>query len=999
MYSSFRYGMLATAVMSCVLGCKLYAGGSGLNTVVIVNQNSSNSCALANYYCEERQVPPQNVLYINWPGGNTLWTGNDFQTNLVTPLLGMLATRGLTNQIDYVVLSMDIPFQTSFGSTVNSTTSALFYGSRLGNGSDSFGVTNSYAASEAAFRQATPVGAPGYSFLTTMITAGSLTQAEQLVTQGVVSDGTRPQQPVILAKSSDPLRNIRYPFFDNAIFNINILGLSSILRINSDFVSWPNGCLGYETGLAQFSVPQSTFIPGAIADSLTSFGGIIFGSNSQTNLLAFINAGAAGSYGTVAEPNNDTQKFPNPEVYFYQARGFNLAESYYQSVNVPYLGLMVAEPLAASFARPGSGLWSTNLPPNSVLRGTSMLSVQFYALDVNHPLQQVDLFVDGEYFGTLTNLAPAHGNLLTVTLNGYPITYTVPTTSTLSTVAAGLAALINTATNSTQVKALAHGDRIELQSIATNPMNVPFYADITIPTNTPGLSYSVNYLPYSFPPQMTPGGPDRSGAFTMAVGIPSTLPYVILASTNLMNWQPIFTNGVPGLLNFTDYDSTNYPMRFYRMTWPVPNQPPQLSAPGMVGPGAFQMHVAGVPGVPWGVQTSSNLVDWTPVFTNQLGGAMDFVDAGITNSASRFYRAWLVPPGSPGYTVLGMATNLTLIRVDNAVLPYTIGVSTNQGQWTGLETNFALGQIQTATASAIGNANWLSTFLRASQPTLLASQAFGVQGYSERSNSIPANSWMRFTFTKTNGQIVVVAVTNQTPDNSLTLASQTYNAINANPALQGSDGVMAGDYAVNQYGTFFYTSFNLYARSPGYSAAAIQITPTVSSLQVPSFTAQGSTLTQNLSDLQPRNHLYVTAGASSLALTFPLDTTTLADGYHELTAVAYEGSGVRTQTRETVPVQIQNSSLSATLTLLDLTNQASVQGTYHIQVTANTNTVSLITLFSTGGALNTVTNTSTAIFQVNGTNLWAGLHPFYALVVTGDGLQYRTQTQWVRLTP
>ncbi len=148
--------------------------------------------------------------------------------------------------------------------------------------------------------------------------------------QGVESDGTRPQQPVVLAKSSDTLRNIRYPFFDNAIFNVNILGVSSILRTNTDSVLWPNGCLGYETGLAQFSVPQSTFVPGAIADGLTSYGGIIFGANSQTNLLAFINAGAAGSYGTVVEPEDDTQKFPNPQDYFYQARGFSLAESYYQ---------------------------------------------------------------------------------------------------------------------------------------------------------------------------------------------------------------------------------------------------------------------------------------------------------------------------------------------------------------------------------------------------------------------------------------------------------------------------------------------------------------------------------------------------------------------------------------------------------------------------------------------------------------------------------------------
>jgi hypothetical protein len=78
---------------------RVLAGGTGLNTVVVVNQDSSNSCALGNYFCERRQVPPENVLRIHWPGANTLWTSNDFQADLVTPLLDMLATRQLTSQI------------------------------------------------------------------------------------------------------------------------------------------------------------------------------------------------------------------------------------------------------------------------------------------------------------------------------------------------------------------------------------------------------------------------------------------------------------------------------------------------------------------------------------------------------------------------------------------------------------------------------------------------------------------------------------------------------------------------------------------------------------------------------------------------------------------------------------------------------------------------------------------------------------------------------------
>ncbi len=634
-------------------------------------------------------------------------------------------------------------------------------------------------------------------------------------------------------------------------------------------------------------------------------------------------------------------------------------------------------------------------PHNAVLSGTTNLFVNFRSWFGNHPLQQVDLFVDGVYYSTLTNLAPCPGDQLTVTLNGYPITYTVPTNSTLSTVACGLASLINAATNATLVKALVHCDRIELQSIATNPMAVPFYVADSTPANTPGLSYSVNYLPDSFPPQMTPGPPDKNGAFTMEVEIPGTLPYVILASTNFMNWQPVFTNDVPGLLNFTDYDSTNYPMRFYRMSWPVPDQPPRLSAPTNAGPGTFQMHVDSTPGQPWAVQISTNLISWVSVFTNQLGGATNFVDAYATNSA-RFYRAWLVPPSPPGFTVLNVATNLTLVQVSNSTRPYTVGVSTNQGQVTLLVTNFVVGEIQTTAASAMGSGNSLSTYLNASQPLFLASQAFGWQKYSVISNSlpIPTNAWIQFTFTKTNGQVVVVGVTNLSGGNSVALASSLCTAINANSALQGSDGVVADDYALDQFANF---TFNLYARSPGYPAAAIQVSAQVYPMSYYFAVAPSlSTLTYNLSDLRSRNHLYVTAGASSLALTFPLDTTTLADGYHQLTAVAYEGSDARTQTPATLPVQIHNSSLSATLTLLDLTNSAPVQGTYHIQVAA-TNAVNLITLYSTGGAIGAVTNQSIATFTVAGTNLWAGLHPFYALVKATGGLVYRTGTQWVQL--
>ncbi|MFO1513424.1 MAG: TIGR03790 family protein [Verrucomicrobiota bacterium] len=779
------------------LAWNLHAGGSGLNTVVIVNQNSSNSVELGNYFCERRQVPPENVLRVSWTGGNVSWTSAEFQSLLLNPLTAMLSARQLSNQIDYVVLSMDFPFQTYNGSVINSTTAALFYGLKTDSGPEWAGITNSYYASEQAFRQAKPASAPGPSFLATMLTAGSLAQAKSMIDQGVNADATFPNSTVLLAKSSDMLRNIRHYLFDNAIFNVRLSPANSysIARVNADIPSTSPALLGLQTGLAYFSVPANSFVPGAMADSMTSFGGIIFGANDQNTALTFIHAGASGSYGTVTEPQPITDKFPNPQNYFYQSRGFSLAECYYQSLRIPYQGLIVGEPLAAPFQKPATGSWS-GATSNAVLTGTRQLTVSFSAADAGHPLQQIDLFIDGKFNRTLTNLPPQSGNVVNLNINNRPIGLVVPANSTIASLADSLAVLINQPlnTNATKVVAVAHGDRIELRS---------------------------------------------------------TSPSRPLAPLNL------------------------------------------------------------------------RVVSDTP-------------------------------PGTP---VFSTASNTpTLAR------------------------------------SSLGTGNLLSTFVTSSRDLFLDSSAFGLQSFTVN-GTMQVGTWLKLTVTKTNGTQVNVAVTNQTVSGTpYTLAGDLVNQVNATPALQGNDGVTAEDLSA-----WFASggAFNVKARSPGPRAAGAKVQLTASGLAL---NPVGETnLTANLADLQPRNHLYVTAGATNLTATFDLNTATLADGYHELIAVAYEGSHVQTQTRVTVPVRIQNTTLTATLTLVNLTDPSPVAGTYQIQVTANTNNVSAIKLYSTGGLLGTVNNQSSATFYITGASLGIGLHPFYAIVETPAGRQYRTETRRVRL--
>ncbi len=468
------HGRILTWFLSFLLVPGVLAGGTGFNVLVVANQSSSNSLALANYYAEKRGVPPQNILHINWTGNRTVWSYADFSTALLTPLQTMLTGRQLTNQADFLVLSMDIPYRTLLGSTYNSTTAVLYYGFKTNGPAPGPGLPEScslptasgsdHAGSELPFRATNPGSAGPTNLLTTMITASNLALAKLTVDQGTAGDFSFSTQTVWLAKGWDYDRNSRYWLFDDAIFNARLQGNYSMRRTDNAGPSGLGNVLGFQGGAYNYGVVNAWFVPGAMADNLTSFGGQIFQDNGgQLNILTLMAAGASGSYGTIEEPCLYHSKFPAPQVFFYQSRGFTLAESYYLSVTNPYQGLVLGEPLSAPFASRGQGAWS--LARGAVLRGITNLTVNFTAADSQRPLQRVDLFIDGRWDRTLTNSTPAAGNVLQASLNGHTVIYTVSPDATLASVAAGWASHFNAQKDLTQVTAEAHGDRIELQCI------------------------------------------------------------------------------------------------------------------------------------------------------------------------------------------------------------------------------------------------------------------------------------------------------------------------------------------------------------------------------------------------------------------------------------------------------------------------------------------------------------------------------------------------------
>jgi hypothetical protein len=93
---------------------------------------------------------------------------------------------------------------------------------------------------------------------------------------------------------------------------------------------------------------------------------------------------------------------------------------------------------------------------------------------------------------------------------------------------------------------------------------------------------------------------------------------------------------------------------------------------------------------------------------------------------------------------------------------------------------------------------------------------------------------------------------------------------------------------------------------------------------------------------------------------------------------------------------VRNGAVSATLTPSLTASNIAVEAPLQFEVSANTNLVDRIELFSTGGLLASVSNVSSITFSVTGNNLGVGLHPFRAVVTAGTNV-YQTEPCFIRL--
>ena len=177
------------------------------------------------------------------------------------------------------------------------------------------------------------------------IAALDLASARELIDRGVDSDGSRPHGRAYLVVTDDRARNVRASSYTDAALLTN--GAMPIETVQGWSLQGRADVMFYFIGAAQVAnLTTNRFLPGAVADHLTSFGGELTGER-QMSSLRWLEAGATGSYGTVTEPCNLLGKFPNPGMVMKRyLAGETLIEAYWKSVAMPGQGLFIGEPLA-----------------------------------------------------------------------------------------------------------------------------------------------------------------------------------------------------------------------------------------------------------------------------------------------------------------------------------------------------------------------------------------------------------------------------------------------------------------------------------------------------------------------------------------------------------------------------------------------------------------------------------------------------------------------------
>ena len=313
------------------------AGLSAAQLAVVVNDDEPNSVEIAEYYRKARGIPAANMVHVKIPHRPRKLDAEQFEA-----LKAQIDAR-LGPDIQAVLMVWTAPYAFE----CNSLTSAFTLGLDSSICSSPCNPSKPSPYFNAASRQ------PMSDFklrISMQLPTESLESGKALIDRGVLSGFTAPAATAYFLQTSDTARSSRARYFPRSM--VVAPKKLTIKTLQADSIEQVSDIMIYETGLPHVPKLETLkFLPGALADHLTSTGGDLLGS-TQMSSLRWLEAGATASYGSVTEPCNHWQKFPNSIVLLGQyLRGNTAIEAYWKSVAWPAQGVFIGEPLAAPYHR------------------------------------------------------------------------------------------------------------------------------------------------------------------------------------------------------------------------------------------------------------------------------------------------------------------------------------------------------------------------------------------------------------------------------------------------------------------------------------------------------------------------------------------------------------------------------------------------------------------------------------------------------------------------
>jgi len=304
------------------------------NLAVVINTADPLSVAIGDYYVRRRGIPASNVARVAFSYHQGVLPAQQF----------VALKAAIDRQLPAFVQAYALTWARPYRVDCMSITAAF-----------AFGYDQRYCATGCVTTQLSPYfnsdSARPYDDLQVRpaisLAAVDFDQAKALIDRGVSSDGSAPSGTAYLAVSGDPARDVRSAEYTDARM---LAGAHIPIQLAFGPVENRTDVMFYFIGAIRVeALDTDHFLPGAVADHLTSYGGVLDGFR-QMSALRWLEAGATGSYGTVVEPCNFIAKFPNVALLMkHYLAGETLIEAYWKSVAMPGQGLFIGEPLATPF--------------------------------------------------------------------------------------------------------------------------------------------------------------------------------------------------------------------------------------------------------------------------------------------------------------------------------------------------------------------------------------------------------------------------------------------------------------------------------------------------------------------------------------------------------------------------------------------------------------------------------------------------------------------------